>query len=102
MFVLFVQVFDDDVEHEPVQLGFRQRICPFQFDRILRGQHEERSLHRIGHALDRHLQFLHRFQQRRLRFGRSAVDFIGKQDVGEDRSFDENELASSRGQRPPE
>ena len=53
--------------------------------------------HGIGDALDRYLQFFHRFQKRRLRFGRSAVDFVGKQYVGKNRSLDEDKLALSRG-----
>ena len=38
-------------------------------------------------ALHAHLAFAHRFQQRRLRARRGAVDFVGQQNVGEDRAF---------------
>ena len=37
------------------------------------------------------LFLLHRFQQSRLRFGWSPVDFIGQQHIGENRPFDETE-----------
>jgi len=39
-----------------------------------------------------HFPFLHRLQQGRLRLGRGAVDFVGQQDVGEDRPVDEAEV----------
>ncbi|MNL50471.1 hypothetical protein D3C87_1734900 [compost metagenome] len=40
-----------------------------------------------------HRILLHRFQQRRLRLGRCPVDFIGKDDISENRAFDEFEIA---------
>jgi hypothetical protein len=49
-----------------------------------------------GLAANRHLSFLHRFEQGGLCLGRRAVDFVGKQDAGEDRPFDETETASAR------
>ena len=36
---------------------------------------------------------LHGLQQRGLGLGRGAVDFVGQQDIGEDRPFDEAEVA---------
>ena len=41
------------------------------------------------------LMFLHRLQQRRLRLGRRAIDFVGQDDVGEDRAFEELEAAAA-------
>ena len=38
-------------------------------------------------AVHAHLAFAHRFEQRRLRARRGAVDFVGQQDVREDRAF---------------
>ena len=35
----------------------------------------------------RHRLFLHRFQKRRLRFRRRAVDFVRKNDIGENRTW---------------
>ena len=41
-FVLGDEVGHHDVEHEAIELRFRQRIRAFELDRILRGEHEER------------------------------------------------------------
>ena len=49
---------------------------------------------RVGRLAGRHFAFLHGLQQRGLRLRRRAVDFVGQQDVREDRPFDEPE-------RPP-
>jgi len=97
VFVFLIEVIDNNVEHEPIQLGFGQRVCPFQLDGILRSQHEKGARHRIRDALNGNLQLLHGFQQSRLRFGRRAVDFICKQNIGENGTFHENELALPRG-----
>jgi hypothetical protein len=42
---------------------------------------------------NRHLLFLHRLEQRRLRLGRGAVDLVGQQEVGENGTGLETELA---------
>ncbi len=52
----------------------------------------------VGSPAGRHLMFLHRLEQRRLRLGRGAVDLVGQHDVGEDRPLDEAEGAPARGQ----
>ena len=43
-FQLFVggEVIENRVEQESIELRFGQRIGAFEFDRVLRGQHEER------------------------------------------------------------
>jgi hypothetical protein len=57
------QVVDDDVEHEAIELRFRQRIGAFELDRILGRQHEERlSSGRSGRRRD--VVLLHRLEQR--------------------------------------
>ena len=43
-------MLDHDVEHEPVELGFRQRIRAFELDGVLRGEHEERLFERVRAA----------------------------------------------------
>ena len=83
------QIVDHHVEHETVELRLGQRIGAFHLDRVLRGQHEERLRQRIAHARRRDLMFLHRLEQRGLRLGRRAVDFVGQNHVGEDRSVHE-------------
>jgi hypothetical protein len=45
--VVFRQIRDDDVEHEAIELRFRQRIGAFELDRVLRREDEERPLERI-------------------------------------------------------
>ena len=40
----------------------------------------------MGVIVHRHLRFIHHLEQRRLRFRRGAVDFIGQHDVRENRS----------------
>ena len=86
------RVIDLDVEHEPIELRLGQRIGPFLLDRVLRGDRKERLGQRIGRLADRHFALLHRLQQRGLRLRRRAVDFVGQQDVGEDRPFDKAEI----------
>ena len=51
----------------------------------------------MPHAAHGHLPLLHGFQKRGLRFGRRAVDFVGQDDVGEQRPFQEAELAVAAG-----
>ena len=85
---------DVDLEHEAIELRFGQRIRALELDRVLRRQHEERRRQRPRLAERRHAPFLHRFEQRRLRLRRRAVDFVGQQQVGEDRAGVEDELLS--------
>ena len=54
-------------------------------DRVLRREHEERLAEKEGLAADRHLLLLHRFEQRRLHLGGRAVDFVGEDQVREQR-----------------
>ena len=83
-----------DLEHEPVFLRFRQRVGAFVFDRVLRGEDGEVRRQRVVLAINGHHPFLHRLQQGGLRLGRRAVDFVGQQERGEDRPFDEGELVA--------
>src|SRR4029077_10438988 len=84
--VLGGEVIQQDVEDELVELGFRQRIGSFELDGVLRGEHEERRTNLIVVAANRTRKLLHGFEQCRLRLRRSAVDFVGQQNVGENRS----------------
>src|SRR5579864_1091191 len=96
-FFLGRQVVEHRVEEKPVELRFGQRICAFELDGILRGQHEERRGQFVIVAAHRAGQLLHGLQERRLRFGRRAVDLVGQQDVGEDGTFDERPGAVAGG-----
>ena len=82
---LFGGVADQDLHHEAVNLRFRQRVGALGLDRILRRHHQEGFRHFVGFAGNRHLPFLHYLEQRALHFGRSAVDLVGQQQVGEHR-----------------
>ena len=80
-FLVLRQVVDDQAEHEPILLDLRERIGALLLDRVLRREHEERLLERVGIAAHRDLVLLHRLEQRGLRLGRRAVDFVREQDV---------------------
>src|SRR5688572_25414656 len=69
-------VIDPDVEHETVELSFRQSIGSFLFDRVLRSEYEERMRKLVSCSCSRHTALLHRFKQSRLRFRRCTVDLI--------------------------
>ena len=84
--LVLARVVDQDVEHEPVELGLGQRIGAFLLDRVLRGQDEERVGQPVPLAADGDLPLLHRLEQRGLGLGRGAVDLVGQDDVGEDRA----------------
>ena len=80
-------IADFQLEHEAVHLRLGQRVGAFLLDRVLRGQHQERFVQLEGLVADGDLVFLHRFQQRALHLGRRAVDFVGQDEVGEDRAL---------------
>ena len=79
------RIHDADFQQKPVELSFRQRVRAFELNGILRRQHREVVGQRIARAIDGDLPFLHRFEQRRLRARRGAIDFVHQQQVGEHR-----------------
>ncbi|OPZ13897.1 MAG: hypothetical protein BWZ10_01990 [candidate division BRC1 bacterium ADurb.BinA364] len=95
--VRLLGIIDPDFEHKAVQLRFGQRIRAFLLDRILRGQNKKRQRQLVARAAGRHGVFLHRFEQRGLGLGRSAVDFVRQQQIGENRAFDKLESAAAAG-----
>ena len=54
-----------------------------------------------GLTPDRDLAFLHRLEQGGLRFRGRAVDFVGQQDIGEDRALDETKHCVCRARPLP-
>ena len=94
---LLARIPDIDIEHEPVELGFGQRIGAFLLDGVLRGQHEERLRQPMQLAAGGNLMLLHGFQQSGLRFRRRSVDFVGEDDVGEDRPANEAHHSAAGG-----
>ena len=89
----FCGVVDAAVEEEAVKLRFGQVVGAFLFKGVLGGEYHEGRGERQGFAFDGDLPLLHDFEQRRLGFGRGAVDFVGEQQVGEDRAAAEFEAA---------
>ncbi len=65
-------------------MRLRQGIRPVHFQRVLRGQDQERQLQLVFDPGDRDRLLLHRFEQGRLRLGRGPIDLIGEDDVAED------------------
>ena len=81
------RVADQQLEHEPVELRLGQRVGALVLDRVLGRDDDERVGQRPALALDGHLPLLHRLEQRRLRLRRRAVDLVGQEQVGEDRTL---------------
>ena len=74
------------MHQEAIELGFGQGIGTLLFQRVL-GRHDEKDIRQqIGLAADRDLPFGHGFEQCRLHLGRGAIDFIGQNQIVEQRS----------------
>ena len=50
---------DDNIKHEAVQLGFRQRIGSFLLNRILGSQNKKWFFQCIAYSSSRHIMLLH-------------------------------------------
>ncbi len=81
--LLGAEIAQTDLEQEAVELGLGQRKGAFILDGVLRGQNQEGPRQGARHPVHCDLPFAHTLQQRGLRPGRGAVDFIGQQDIGE-------------------
>ena len=79
-------VGDVQLEHEAVELRLGKLVGAFLVERVLRGEHQERVGQRIGRVADGDLALLHGFEQGALHLGRGAVDFVGEDEVGEERA----------------
>ena len=86
-------VLNDDVEHETIQLGFRQRVGAFLFDRILSRQSEKWVRKIVRVRTDSDVTLLHRLQKCGLGLGRRSIDFVRQQNVSKQWSL--NELKDS-------
>ena len=80
-------VGNDALEHETVNLRLRQRIGSLLLDGVLRREDEEGRRKVVGGVANRHAALLHGLQKGALHLCGGAVDFIGEQEVGEDRSL---------------
>ena len=83
------------LEEEPIELCFRQRIGSLLVDGILSGQNEERLGQRTHLPTGSDLALLHRLQHGRLGLRRGAVDFVGQDQMGKHRTPLELELAAT-------
>src|SRR5207244_7077252 len=77
-----------------LELPFRQRKHAFLRHGVMSSESSERLFPCITVLADCDLPFLHRFKQRTLCLLRRAVDFICKDDVGEDGPLLRAELAA--------
>jgi len=75
-----------NLDEESIKLRFRQWVRAFEFQRILRSEHGEEIIERMRDAVHRHLALFHALQKRGLSARRHAVDFVGEQELREDRS----------------
>ena len=70
---------------EAVELALGQPVGALLLHGVLRRHHEERRGQRVGLASDGDLAFLHALEEGALDLGGGAVDFVGEDEVGEDR-----------------
>src|SRR5690606_17006726 len=80
-------IADLDLEEEPVELRLGEPVRPLLFDRVLRGDDEERTAELVGHSIDGDLAFLHHLEECRLSLGGRAVDLVDQDEVAEDRTM---------------
>ena len=85
-----------DLHQEPVELRFGKRIGSFHLDRILRRHHQKRRLQLMRRRAAGDGVLLHRFEQRRLRLRRRAIDFVRQHQVRENRPGLKSAAPSSR------
>lgn len=82
---------DIDLKEESVQLCFWNWVCSFQLDWVLGGEHEEWIWQWPCRALQCDGSFLHGLEHGGLCFWGCPVDFVRKYDIGENRSWLEDE-----------
>ena len=87
-------IAEADLHHEAVDLRLGQGVSSFLLDRILGGEDEEWVGQLVRFGADGDLVLLHRLEQGALHLGGSAVDFVGKDEVGEHGAFAGLEVAA--------
>ncbi len=85
-------IVHDGLKQESVALGFGQRIRSLLFDRILGRQNKKWFGQFVRLSSDGHRMLLHGLEQRGLRLGGSAIDFVREEDLRKDGTFCECEL----------
>ncbi len=80
------RIADENLEEETVELRFGQWIRAFLINRVLRGHDEEGFGELAKFAAGSDLFFLHGFEHGGLGLGRGAIDFVGEDEMREDRA----------------
>jgi hypothetical protein len=81
-----IRVAQADSHQKSIELRFRQAVGTDLLVRILCRDDKERLGQRMGDPIDADLTLLHGLEQRALRLGTGAIDLIGQQQLGENRS----------------
>ena len=80
------RIAERQLDHEPVELRIRQKLCAACADRVLRCDDDERIRHRMRDSVDGDVALLHRFEQRGLRAARGAVQLVRQKEIAQDRA----------------
>ena len=80
-------------EEEAIKLGFWKREGARGGSIVLSGDHQEGDGQGLGFAVNGDLVFVHRLKKSGLGARRSAIDFVGEEEVGKDGARDEIEIA---------
>jgi hypothetical protein len=78
-----------NLEKEPIELRFGERISALLLDGVSRRKDLERIGQRVGRRSDGDLALLHGLEQRSLRLRWRPVDLVGQNEVGENRPLQE-------------
>ena len=95
-FGVAVGIADRKAHQEAVELALGERVRSFELDRVFGRDDEEGARQRTRRSVGGNLAFARRFEGRALRSRRRAVDFVGENDVCEDRARDELEILRLR------
>ena len=94
------RIADHDLEHETVDLRFRQRVGAIGLDRVLGGEDQERLIDPERLLGDGDLSLLHHLEQRRLNLGGGPVDLVREKKVAEDRAQLGRKVSLARVEHP--
>ncbi len=91
-----VRIPHGNAHQEAIQLALRKHVRSFELKWILSGDDHERGGQAVRGSVGRHLPITHRLQQGALRSRRRSVDFIGQDNIRENRAAIENKLGGIR------
>ena len=90
-------VIDANLDEKTIELGFGKRVGAFELEWVLCSEDGEEVVEDVGFAVDGDLALFHAFEQRGLGARGHAVDFVGEEELGEDRATVEGELTGLEG-----